>query len=97
MEENTAGECDCRPWRCERWQDWFCIQWQGIRVAGGTEERDRLIGEGRKRIEQEIMKTVHDGMRAKEEADRLRPVAEFLTKNMDTIKAIEKCWELYTG
>ena len=27
--------CDCRPYRCERWQDWFCIQWQGIRVAGG--------------------------------------------------------------
>ena len=38
---SRAGECDYRPWRCERWQDWFCIQWQGIRVATNLIEKGR--------------------------------------------------------
>ncbi|MCI8351995.1 MAG: hypothetical protein HFJ86_12710 [Oscillospiraceae bacterium] len=60
-------------------------------------ERNKLDSESKERIEQKIIQALQDYRGAKERADRLRPVAEFLMKNMAAIVAIETCWKIYTG
>ena len=60
-------------------------------------ERNKLDNESKERIERKIIQALRDYRGAKERADRLRPVAEFLMKNMAAIVAIETCWKIYTG
>lgn len=60
-------------------------------------ECNKLDNESKERIERKIIQALQDYRGAKERADRLRPVAEFLMKNMAAIVTIETCWKIYMG